>query len=155
MIVNPAKIFCVGLNYASHIAETHRDTPAYPTLFAKFPIALVGPRDPFIVPKEPREVDWEAELAVVIGQPIRHATEGEARLAIAGYAIMNDVSMRDWQLRTRQWLPGKSFEQSSPFGPELVTLDELSDADELAITCSVDGDVMQNSRTSDLLFDPI
>lgn len=155
VIPAPSKIFCVGLNYTGHIAETGRDTPTHPTLFAKFPIALVGPRDPIVLPKESQSVDWEAELALVIGQQVRHATEDEARAAIAGYTIMNDISMRDWQLRTQQWLAGKTFERSTPLGPALVTLDELADPDDLAISCSVDGVTMQESRTSDLLFDPV
>jgi acylpyruvate hydrolase len=155
VITGPSKIFCVGHNYAAHIAETGRDTPAHPTLFAKFACALVGAADPVELPAESQAVDWEAELAVVIGRPVRRASEAEARAAIAGYTIINDVSMRDWQLRTPQWLAGKTFERSSPFGPELVTLDELPDPDDLAIRCTVDGVVMQESRTSDLLFDPV
>jgi len=151
----PWKICCGGHNYAAHIAETGREAPAHPTLFAKFPIALIGAADPVELPAESQAVDWEAELAVVIGRPVRRASEEEARSAIAGYTIVNDVSMRDWQLRTPQWLAGKTFERSSPLGPELVTLDELPEPDDLMIRCSVDGEVMQESRTSDLLFDPV
>ena len=155
VVVAPSKIFCVGHNYAAHIAETGRETPAHPTLFAKFPTALIGATDPVELPAESQAVDWEAELAVVIGRPVRRASEEAARSAIAGYTVINDVSMRDWQLRTPQWLAGKTFDRSSPFGPELVTLDELPDPGDLAIRCTVDDVVMQESRTSDLLFDPV
>jgi acylpyruvate hydrolase len=152
--VRPPKIICVGLNYETHILEMGRDLPAHPTLFAKYTRALIGPNDPIILPAVSDQVDWEAELTAVIGREVRHANPDEAREAIAGYTIMNDVSMRDFQWRTAQWLAGKTFERSTPTGPMIVTPDEVDDAADLEIRCEVDGEVMQRSRTSDLVFSP-
>ncbi len=131
-----------------------RELPSHPTLFAKFPDTLTGARDDLILPAESEEVDWEAELGVVVGAPVRRASTEEAAAAIAGFTVVNDVSMRDWQWRTAQWLQGKMFEASTPVGPWLVTGDEVDGAADLAIGCEVDGVVMQSSRTSDLLFGP-
>ncbi|MGH3519797.1 MAG: fumarylacetoacetate hydrolase family protein [Haloechinothrix sp.] len=154
VIPRPAKIFCVGLNYRSHILEMGRELPTYPTLFAKFANSLVGARDDIALPKVSDEVDWEAELGVVIGSPIRRATPEQATEAIAGYTVVNDISMRDWQWRTTEWLQGKAFEASMPAGPWLVTGDEVDHAADLELCCEVDGQVMQQTRTSDLLFQP-
>jgi acylpyruvate hydrolase len=129
--------------------------PDHPTVFAKFPISLVGARDDVWLPRESDAVDWEAELGVVIGRTVRRASAHEARDAIAGYTVVNDVSMRDWQYRTQQWLQGKTWERSTPVGPWLVTPDEIDHAADLRVTCAVDGEVMQDGRTSDLLFDPV
>jgi acylpyruvate hydrolase len=152
VVPSPGKIICVGLNYRTHIAEMGRDLPEYPTLFAKFPEVLIGAQDDLVLPEESDAVDWEAELAVVIGTSVRHADEQTALEAIAGYTIMNDVSMRDWQFRTREWLQGKIFEASAPFGPHLVTPDEVPP--DAAISSTVDGEVMQSSTIKDLLFGP-
>jgi len=149
----PGKIVCVGLNYRTHIEEMGRELPLYPTLFAKFPEALIGPYDDLVLPAESGAVDWEAELAVVIGERVRHADEDSARAAIAGYAVLNDVSMRDWQFRTSEWLQGKTFEATTPFGPHLVTTDEV--VPDAQIVCELDGEVVQSSRISDLVFDPV
>jgi len=154
LLTNPGRILCVGLNYRSHILEMGREPPAEPTLFAKFASTLTGARDPIAIPAVSEKVDWEAELAVVVGRPLRRASEREARAAIAGYTVANDVSMRDWQWRTTQWLPGKVFDASTPVGPELVTPDEVDDARDLAVTCVVDGEVRQSGRTSDLVCGP-
>jgi|HubBroStandDraft_4_1064222.scaffolds.fasta_scaffold28495_3 acylpyruvate hydrolase len=154
VVPRPGKVICVGLNYRAHIAETGRELPAYPTLFAKFADTLLGPRDDLVIPAVSERVDWEVELGVVIGRPIYRATPEEAAAAIAGYTVVNDVSMRDWQRRTLQWLAGKMFERSTPAGPYLVTPDEVDDAADLEVRCEVDGAVMQRSRTSDLLFSP-
>jgi acylpyruvate hydrolase len=154
VVPRPRKILCVGLNYRTHIAETGREMPAYPTLFAKFADSLLGPHDDLVLPSVSERVDWEVELGVVIGRPIKRATTAEAAAAIAGYTVMNDVSMRDWQRRTLQWLQGKMFERSTPAGPYLVTPDEAGDAADLEVRTEVDGVVMQQSRTSDLLFSP-
>jgi acylpyruvate hydrolase len=154
LIPVPSKVLCVGLNYRSHILETGRDLPEYPTLFAKFAQTLLGARDDLVLPSVSGRVDWEVELGVVIGRPIYRATRDEAAAAIAGYTVTNDVSMRDWQRRTLQWLQGKMFERSTPVGPYLVTGDEVGDAADLEVRCEVDGTVMQQSRTSDLLFGP-
>ena len=154
VVTRPSKVICVGLNYRSHILETGRELPEYPTLFAKFADTLLGPRDDLVLPSVSNRVDWEVELGVVIGQPVYRATPEEASAAIAGYTVINDVSMRDWQRRTLQWLAGKMFQHSTPAGPYLVTPDEVGDAADLEVRCEVDGTVMQQSRTSDLLFSP-
>jgi acylpyruvate hydrolase len=154
LIPRPSKVLCVGLNYRAHILETGRDLPEYPTLFAKFAQTLLGPHDDLVLPAVSDRVDWEVELGVVIGRPIYRASPDEAAAAIAGYTVTNDVSMRDWQRRTLQWLAGKMFERSTPVGPYLVTGDEVGDAADLEVRCEVDGAVMQQSRTSDLLFSP-
>jgi acylpyruvate hydrolase len=155
LVVDPPKIICLGLNYEAHIREMGRELPAHPTLFAKYAECLLGARDPIVLPPESELVDWEAELAVVIGAPVRRADEAAARDAIAGYTICNDVSMRDWQRRTLQWLQGKTWERSTPLGPVLVTPDEIDHARDLGIGCDVDGDRRQDARTSDLVFDPV
>jgi acylpyruvate hydrolase len=152
--VRPAKVICVGLNYRSHIEEMGRELPDHPTLFIKFPDTLTGPYDDLVVPKASRAVDWEVELGVVIGAPARRVDEAEAAACIAGYTVVNDLSMRDWQSRTPQWDQGKNFEASTPVGPFLVTGDEIGDAADLEVTCRVDGQTMQSARTCDLLFNP-
>ena len=154
VVLRPGKVLCVGLNYRSHILETGRELPQYPTLFAKYADTLMGPRDDLVLPSVSERVDWEAELGVVIGRPVYRATPQEAAAAIAGYTVLNDVSMRDWQRRTLQWLAGKMFEHSTPVGPYLVTAGDVDHAADLEIGCEVDGTVMQQSRTSDLLFKP-
>lgn len=154
LVPRPSKIVCVGLNYRAHIEEMGREMPSAPTLFAKFAESLIGARDPLVLPAVSNEVDWEVELAVVVGRPLRRATAAESRTAIAGYTVLNDVSMRDWQSRTLQWLQGKTFEATTPVGPWLTTPDEVDDAADLELRCEVDGEVMQASRTSDLLFPP-
>ncbi|MBA2455917.1 MAG: fumarylacetoacetate hydrolase family protein [Nocardioidaceae bacterium] len=151
----PRKIICVGLNYASHIQEMGRELPAHPTIFAKYARALIGARDPIMLPAVSDKVDWEVELAVVVGQPVRRADEAAARDAIAGSTILNDVSVRDWQFRTNQFLQGKTFESTTPLGPTLVTTDEIDFADGLEVRCEVDGETMQTGNTSDLLFPPV
>ena len=151
----PRKIICVGLNYASHIHEMGRELPAHPTIFAKYARALIGARDPIMLPAVSDKVDWEVELAVVVGQPVRRADEAAARDAIAGSTILNDVSVRDWQFRTNQFLQGKTFESTTPLGPTLVTTDEIDFADGLEVRCEVDGETMQTGNTSDLLFPPV
>ncbi|HEY3240475.1 MAG TPA: fumarylacetoacetate hydrolase family protein [Acidimicrobiia bacterium] len=156
VVVAPRKIICLGLNYAAHIIELGRELPQYPTLFAKFARCLVGARDPIVLPTD--QVDWEAELAFVIGSEVRHASREEAGAAIAGYSVCNDISVRDFQNRTLEWLQGKTFEHSTPLGPWLVTSDEVmadpAETPDLAIRCEVDGEVRQSSRTADLLFGP-
>jgi len=150
----PDKIVCLGLNYASHIHEMGRPTPRYPTLFAKYRGALIGARDRIVLPMVSREMDWEAELGIVIGKGGRHIPRERALDSIAGYTVINDVTARDWQHRTREFLSGKTFEATTPVGPWLVTPDELPPgASGLPITCEVDGETVQKSTTSDLLFD--
>lgn len=154
LVTNPRHIFCVGLNYRAHILEMRREIPEYPTLFAKFGSALIGAFDDLVLPYESSHVDWEAELAVVVGRPLRRADEDEARAAIGGFTVANDVSMRDWQRRTTQWLQGKTFERTTPLGPVLVTPDEVDGATSLELRCDVDGTPRQVASTSDLLFAP-
>jgi acylpyruvate hydrolase len=154
VVPRPGKVICVGLNYRAHILETGRELPQYPTLFAKFADSLLGARDDLVLPSVSERVDWEVELGVIIGRPLYRATPTQAAAAIAGYTVINDVSMRDWQRRTLQWLAGKMFERSTPAGPYLVTPDEVGNAADLEVRCEVDGVLMQQSRTSDLLFGP-
>jgi acylpyruvate hydrolase len=154
VVPSPAKIICVGLNYRTHIAETGRELPQYPTLFAKFAETLLGPNDDLVLPAVSERADWEVELSVVIGTPVYRASAQQAQAAIAGYATSNDVSMRDWQRRTLQWDAGKIFARTTPVGPYLVTPDEVDHARDLGIRCEVDGVVMQQARTSDLVFTP-
>jgi acylpyruvate hydrolase len=149
VVPRPEKIVCVGLNYATHIREMGRELPEHPTLFAKFHRALVGAFDPVELPAGSQQVDWEAELGVVVGAQVRHATPEQAAAAIAGYTVVNDVTARDFQYRSVQWLQGKTFERSTPVGPWLVT-----DVEPGEITGLVDGDVVQKADTSDLVFSP-
>ena len=153
LVPSPDKIVCVGLNYRSHILETGRELPEYPTLFAKFRAALIGANDDIVLPFAADKVDWEAELAVIVGARVRHVPVEDAPGAIAGYAILNDTSMRDWQNRTVEWLQGKTWEHATPLGPWLVTADEAPGPSR-QIECVVDGEQMQKADTSDLLFDP-
>jgi acylpyruvate hydrolase len=154
LVPRPDKIICVGLNYRNHILEMGRELPEHPTLFAKYSSSLVGAHDAIVLPRVSSAVDWEAELAVVIGSPARHASVEQAREHIAGYSVLNDVSMRDFQNRTLQWLQGKTFESSTPLGPTLVTSDEVDPEAGLEIACEVDGDQMQHATTADLVFGP-
>jgi acylpyruvate hydrolase len=152
LVTRPSKVFCVGLNYRSHILETGNTLPEYPTLFAKFTAALIGAHDDIILPSVSERADWEVEICVVIGSPLRHASPEEAQLGIAGYTVLNDISIRDYQRRTSQWLQGKTFEHTTPVGPYLVTGDEIGDGLDLEVRCEVDGEVMQLDRTSELVF---
>jgi acylpyruvate hydrolase len=155
LVPRPEKIIGVGLNYVDHAAEAKRPTTEHPTLFSIPWRSLIGPRDPLVLPRNSEQVDWEAELAVVIGSQLRRADETEAREGIAGYAIVNDVSMRDWQRRTTQFFQGKAFESSTPLGPYLVPGAEIDEARDLRITCSIDGVVKQDASTADMIFGPI
>ena len=150
-------MICVGLNYKSHIEEMGRDLPEYPVLFAKFADTLAGANDAIAKPAETDQLDWECELAIVIGAPVRRATGAEAEAAIAGFTVLNDYSMRDWQFRTREWLQGKMWDSSTPVGPYLTTPDELPGGVRpvLDTELTVDGVVKQTATTSDLLFDPV
>lgn len=148
-----AKIICCGLNYRDHIEETGRDVPEYPTLFAKYADTLIGPTDQIEVGSDSRQVDWEAELAVIVGSPIRRATRAQAAEAILGYTVANDVSYRDWQSRTLQWFQGKAWAATTPIGPIVVTADEIDPVAGLEISCEIDGVVMQRSNTRELVFD--
>ena len=158
LVPRPEKIICVGMNYRDHIEEMGRSAPAYPTLFAKFSSALVGAHDDVLLPAVSDAVDWEAELAVIIGAPARHISVEQAPSVIAGYSVLNDVSVRDYQNRTAQFLQGKTFESSTPLGPALVTPDELPGGAgnrriSAGISTEIDGELMQQSDTAQLVFD--
>jgi acylpyruvate hydrolase len=151
LVPSPEKIICVGLNYRDHVLEMGNQLPDYPTVFAKFAPALVGAHDDIVLPRVSDKVDYEAELTVVIGTPVRHATPEQAAAAIAGYTVLNDVSVRDYQNRTKQFLQGKTFEKSTPVGPWLVTPDELPEGG-WEISSVLDGETMQRSSTAELVF---
>lgn len=157
LVPKPGKVVCVGLNYRTHILEMGRELPEFPTLFAKYPEALLGANDDIALAPESDAVDWEAELAVVLGATVRRATGPTAEAAIAGFAVLNDVTMRDWQYRTPMWDQGKTWEATTPFGPFLVTPDELPGGvrPELELRGFVNGEVVQKANTSDLVFDPV
>ncbi len=151
----PDKVVCVGLNYLSHIEEMGRPAPTYPTLFAKYSGALLAPHAPIAVPPVSDQLDWEAELVVVVGRQARHVPASRALEYVAGYTVGNDVTVRDYQHRTREFLSGKTFEATTPIGPVLVTPDELPEGGlGLDIRCTVDGELRQSANTSDLLFTP-
>lgn len=151
VVPNPGKIICVGLNYATHIKEMGRELPEFPTLFSKFKEALTGPYDDVVVPEyAAAELDWEAELAVVIGKRAYQVPSAAAGDYIAGYSVINDYTMRDYQYRTLQWDQGKTFEKTSGFGPFLVTDYTLG----TRIETRLDGEVMQSATTDDLVFTP-
>lgn len=152
-LLTPRKIFCAGLNYHDHILETGRDVPEYPTIFTKFADTITSPTAEIEVGKDSAKVDWEAELAVVIGEPIRKASKREAEAAILGYTVANDVSYRDWQSRTLQWFQGKAWDATMPLGPVIVTADEIDPKAGLAITADIDGEIQQESNTKELVFD--
>lgn len=147
----------MGLNYRTHIQEMGRDLPDHPTLFSKFADTLIGATDGIVRPPETDEFDWEVELAVVVGSRVRRASAEEAEASIAGFTVLNDITCRDWQFRTREWLQGKNWDDSTPVGPYLVTPDELPGGvrPELRVQLTVDGEVMQSDTTADLLFDPV
>ncbi|MGW9111710.1 fumarylacetoacetate hydrolase family protein [Microbacterium sp. NPDC055683] len=152
-VVSPGKIVCVGLNYRNHIREMGRELPEFPTLFAKYPEALIGPYDVIELPAAAADaVDWEAELGIVVGAVARRAGVEQAAAAIAGYTVVNDVTMRDYQYRTPEWFQGKTFEATTPIGPVVVTPDEYELGTELS--CAVDGETVQSTRTDDLVFGP-
>jgi acylpyruvate hydrolase len=151
VVPHPGKIICVGLNYATHIKEMGRELPQYPTLFSKFKEALSGPYDDVIVPDYAgSELDWEAELAVVVGKQAYQVSQADADAYIAGYSVINDYTMRDYQYRTLQWDQGKTFDKTSGFGPFLDTDYTLG----TKIETRLEGEVMQSATTDDLVFTP-
>ncbi len=155
LVPRPEKIICVGLNYRHHITEMGHELPTHPILFAKYPPALIGARDDIVLPVVSDMVDWEVELALVIGAPVRHARDDQAQAALAGYTVLNDVTGRDWQNRTSQFLQGKTFEATTPVGPWLVTPDDPdAAAGHFPLSCDVAGERMQEADTADLVFDP-
>ena len=152
-VPRPQKVMAIGLNYADHIAESGAQTPERQIWFAKLGNAVNGPYDPIQIPKASKMIDWEAEMVFVIGQRCRHVQKERAREVIFGYACGNDVSVRDWQFHTAQWLVGKSFDTHAPVGPWIVTADEIGDPHALGIRCLVNGETKQSSNTKHLVFD--
>lgn len=148
----PEKIVCIGLNYRDHARESGMDIPKYPVFFAKYRNALAGPYDPIELPRVSTQVDYEAELAVVIGKGGRHIPEERALEYVAGYMALNDVSARDFQFRTPQWIQGKTFDTFAPCGPFLVTADEVPDPHALAVRLRLNGQLMQDSNTREFIF---
>ncbi|POI31572.1 hypothetical protein CIB84_004675 [Bambusicola thoracicus] len=153
-IDDPEKVICVGLNYRDHCLEQDVKVPKEPLIFSKFPSAIAGPFDDIVHPAESSEVDWEVELAAIVGKAGRHIQESVAMEHIVGFTVANDVSARDWQMRRngRQWLLGKTFDTFCPIGPAIVTKDSVTDVHNLRIRCSVNGQLMQSSSTSQLIF---
>ncbi|RNB85454.1 FAA hydrolase family protein [Brevibacillus fluminis] len=151
-ISNPNKIICIGLNYRDHAAEVNLEIPTIPVLFSKYSNTINDPLSPIPKPEDSDQLDYEAELAVVIGKHASHVEEADANQYVAGYTAMNDVSVRDYQVRTSQWLQGKTFDGHAPMGPYLVTADEVNDPHRLAIKCYVNDEIRQNSNTKELIF---
>lgn len=154
-IARPGKIVCLGLNYRDHAAESGMAVPSEPVLFCKYSTAVIGPDDPIVLPATSDQVDYEAELVFVIGRGGRHIPASEAMSYVAGYTIGHDVSARDYQLKRGggQWMVGKTWDTFAPMGPVLVTADEPIDPHNLPIRCVLNGEVMQNSNTSQFVFD--
>jgi 2-keto-4-pentenoate hydratase/2-oxohepta-3-ene-1,7-dioic acid hydratase in catechol pathway len=151
-IPRPPKFVCVGLNYRDHAIESGLPIPEIPIIFSKFSNTVIGPGAPIVLPKNSTKPDYEAELAFVIGKPGRHLPAGKWMEHVAGYTIVNDVSARDFQLATSQWLMGKTFDTFAPMGPYLVTADEIIDPHALDIGLTINGEVLQNSNTRELIF---
>ena len=151
-VPRPPKIVCIGLNYRDHAAESNLPIPSTPTVFAKFQTAVTGHRHPIVLPKNSVKPDYEAEFAVVIGQGGRHIPEERWREHVFGYTMVNDVSARDFQMATTQWMIGKTFDTFAPIGPAIVTADEIADPHNLDISLTLSGEVMQSSNTRNLIF---
>lgn len=151
-IPRPGKFIAIGLNYSDHAAEAGLPIPQYPVVFSKYANAIIGPGEPIILPKVSNQVDYEAELGFVIGKRARYVSERDAMSYIAGYLPINDVSARDYQNRTSQWTIGKTFDTFAPLGPALVTADEIPNPQDLAIRLTINGEVLQDSNTCNLIF---
>jgi 2-keto-4-pentenoate hydratase/2-oxohepta-3-ene-1,7-dioic acid hydratase in catechol pathway len=152
-VLRPRKILAVGLNYADHVAESGMKPPEVPTIFNKQVTAVTGPYDPIHLPRASRALDYEGELAFVIGRRCRHVPRARAPEVVAGYLVLDDVTVRDWQLRTPTWTMGKSFDTHCPMGPWIVTPEELADPHSLAIRTWVNGELRQDSNTKELIHD--
>ncbi|WP_271395506.1 fumarylacetoacetate hydrolase family protein [Neomicrococcus lactis] len=152
LVTSPSKVFCIGLNYRNHIAETGNELPKFPTIFTKFADSLCGAQDEIKIPAEDHRIDWEGELAIVIGAGGRRLSEDSALEAIAGYAVSNDVSMRGYQGRTPEWTQGKCWDSATPVGPYLVSPDQFTEG--ARIVTRVNGEVVQEDSTADLVFSP-
>jgi len=152
VIGNPDKILCVGLNYEEHRKETGRPEAAYPAIFTRFADTLIGHEQPLLLPPVSSAFDYEGELAVVIGQAGFRVPEDRALSLVAGYACFNDATLRDWQRHTHQFTPGKNFPGTGPFGPELVTPDEIARLDDQPIVTRLNGTVVQQAKLGDMIF---
>ena len=152
-ISRPSKIICLGINYADHKDESGFKKPDRPQLFCKTPNTLTGPRDPIVLPVSSGQVDWEVELAVVIGREGKRISREAALDYVAGYCVMNDVSGREAQFGDAQWFRGKSYDTFAPLGPALVTTDEIGDPQNLSLSTRVNGTLMQKGHTRDMIFD--
>ena len=148
----PGKILCIGLNYRDHAAESNQPIPDHPTVFAKYNNTVVGPGAAIVLPSVTEKVDYEAEFAFVIGRTARNVKAADALDYVAGYLPFNDVSARDYQMRTSQWTVGKTFDTFGPMGPALVTSDEIANPHDLDIQLTINGEVLQSSNTSNLIF---
>ncbi|MGH9433687.1 MAG: fumarylacetoacetate hydrolase family protein [Terriglobia bacterium] len=148
----PPKIICIGLNYRDHAVESKMDIPTVPTVFSKYATAVIGPDDEIVLPKLSSQPDYEAELAVVIGKGGRYIPKSQWREHVFGYTNLNDVSARDYQMATSQWMIGKTFDTFAPMGPAIVTEDEIPDPHVLDIRMIINGEVLQSSNTSQLVF---
>jgi 2-keto-4-pentenoate hydratase/2-oxohepta-3-ene-1,7-dioic acid hydratase in catechol pathway len=152
-ILRPPKFLAVGLNYADHVAESGMEPPQYPTIFNKQSTCVTGPTDPIHLPRASHVLDYEGELGFVIGRRCRHVSREDAADVIAGYLIVDDVTVRDWQLRIPTWTMGKSFDTHGPIGPWIVTADEIPDPHQLGLRTWVNGELRQESNTKQLIFD--
>ncbi|MEX3632161.1 fumarylacetoacetate hydrolase family protein [Rothia sp. LK2492] len=151
---NVSRVLCVGLNFTDHAKEVGAETPSHPTIFTKFGNALIGPGEQIQIPAESNKIDWEVELCAVVGKEGRRIPVEEAEEYLLGYTVLNDVSVRDWQGRTSEWFQGKNWDSMTPFGPVIVSPDELDIAGGLAMTCTVDGETRQQGSTANLIFRP-
>jgi len=149
---NPPKIICVGLNYRDHALECNEQIPKLPTLFSKYTTSIIGPGEAIVLPKDSKEPDYEAELAVVIGKGGRYISKDRWRDHVFGYTNLNDVSARDYQAATSQWMVGKTFDTFAPIGPAIVTADEIADPQSLDIQMIINGETLQSSNTSQMVF---
>lgn len=152
VIPNPCKIFCIGVNYEAHRKETGRPKLDHPTVFIRFADTLIGHGQPILKPKVSDCIDWEGELAVIIGKAGRAIPESNAMAHVAGYSCFNDVSIRDWQRHTSQFSPGKNFPTTGPLGPWLVTANDIPNAHDLELSTNLNGQEMQRTSTDDLIF---
>lgn len=152
VVPNPGKILCVGHNYEEHRVETGRDRTDHPSIFTRFADTLIGADDPIVRPAASTDLDYEAELAVVIGRGGRNVPQAEAMDHVAGFTCFNDASIRDWQWHSRQFTPGKNFPGTGPLGPELVTPDEIDDLDAVRVESVLNGTVMQSATLDHMLF---
>jgi 2-keto-4-pentenoate hydratase/2-oxohepta-3-ene-1,7-dioic acid hydratase in catechol pathway len=151
-VTDPAKILCVGINYLTHVQETGREVPKFPMIFTRFADSQTGHEQPLVRPLASAKLDFEGELAVVIGRRARHVKAADAYGYVAGYACYNDGSVRDWQKHSIQFIPGKNFPQTGGFGPCLVTADEVGDPSQLELVTRLNGEIVQQARTDDLIF---